>query len=64
MYNLEVGTIVTLSTSTRKNGTFAGEQGIVVAKGDYSGYFLSIRGKIINFHPAQIEFAEGINESR
>ena len=64
MYNLQVGTVVTLSTSKRKNGIFAGEQGIVVAKGDYSGYFLSIRGKIINFHPAQIEFVEGINESR
>jgi hypothetical protein len=59
MYDLKVGTLVTLSKSTRKNGIFAGEQAIVVAPDEYSGYFLSIRGKIIKFHPCQIDFAEG-----
>jgi len=58
MYDLEIGTSVTLSTSTRKNGIFAGAKGIVVAFGEYGGYFLSIRGKIIKFHPSQIDFAE------
>ena len=61
MYDLEVGTVVTLSKSKRKNGIFAGEQAIVVAPGEYSGYFLSIRGKIVKFHPSQIEFVKRIS---
>lgn len=59
MYDLEVGTLVTLSSSTRKNGIFAGAKGIIVAFDEYGGYFLSIRGKIIKFHPSQIDFVEG-----
>jgi hypothetical protein len=64
MYDLEVGTVIRLSNDRKKNGIFAGGQAIVMAKGEYSGYFLSIGGKIGKFHPSQIEYIVSTNESR
>ena len=64
MYDLEIGTVIRLSNDRKKNGILAGGQEIVMAKDKYSGYFLSISGKIARFHPSQIEYIVSTNESR
>lgn len=59
---MKAGDIVFLHDSTRRNGGYAGKLGLIISRGAYNDYVLSVDGEVRKFHESQI--AEVVNESR
>jgi len=54
---MKIGDVVKLHSSTRRNGKFAGQVGLIVSfdKDRHASFEVNVGGEIINFHMTQIE---------
>ncbi len=59
---MKAGDLIELSSSTRKNGRYAGKLGLVVVATSWGGYIINVDGEVKKIHTTQI--ARTINESR
>ena len=59
---MNVGDLVRIDRSTRKNGHYAGKLGLIVGVDIWGGHMVSVDGEVKKFHTTQI--ASAVDENR